>query len=266
MPAYGRYHVPESPSALLRLHLHTGAALKEVTHEPKVGVLDQEDLFAQGIYVSRLIKGAKDVDALGSCTANATMSAVSNILPEDEFLTFATASAYDDVVNVEEGAILFYSKCTQQTGTPQTEYPPTDCGSSGPYIVEELQHLGIVKTDTMAHGATNLVSLLQNDGVLMGSPWLNAWETPVHGVIDGDGSPAALDAALRSGVAGGHETYLSAIEKLELTETGRVVPEETILRGRNSWSRSWGDNGSYYVHLSTLVAIAGYCDWRALVV
>jgi hypothetical protein len=250
----------------MRVHLHAGADLHEVDHEPKVGVLDQEDLFAQGIYVSRFIPGAKDVDALGSCTANATMSAVSNVLPEDEFLSFATASAYDDVVNVEEGAITFYSKCTAQTATPQTEYPPTDCGSSGPYIVQELQRLDLVKTDTIAHGPTNLISLMQADGVLMGSPWLNAWETPVHGVIDGDGSTAVLERQLRQGIAGGHETYLSAIEKLTLTETGRVVPEETILRGRNSWSASWGTGGSYYVHLSTLVSIGSACDFRQLVV
>lgn len=72
--AYGRFQVAEAPSALRALHFHTTEKLKTVDHEPKVAVLDQEDLLAQGIRVSQFIQGAKDVDALGSCTAQATVA------------------------------------------------------------------------------------------------------------------------------------------------------------------------------------------------
>lgn len=266
MPTYGWFHVIEGPSSLAALHFHDGSVLKEVTHAPKCGVLDQEDLFAQGIYVSRFIKNAKDADALGSCTANATMAATSAILPEDEWLTFATASAYDDVVNIEEGAITFYHECTDQTGTLQQEWPPTDCGSSGPYIVSELQRLGLVKGASVAHGATSFVSLMQTTGILVGGPWFNSWETPGKlGMIDGNGTATDLRAAIASGVAGGHERYSFQIEHLALTATGDVTPEKTILVDRNSWSRSWGDTGNYRVHLSTYVMLGGSSDYRQLV-
>lgn len=266
MPSYGRNHVVESPASLAALHFHDGSELKEVTHEPRCGVLDQEDLFAQGIYVSRIVVHAKDVDALGSCTANATMAAVSNLVPEDEFCHFATASAYDDVVNIEEGAILFYSECTHQTGTPGAEWPPTDCGSSGPYVVSELERLGITKGAKIAHGPTSVVSLMQQGGLLLGSPWFMAWEQPDAGAfIDGDGSADALKSAIASGLAGGHETYQCAIEKLALLPSGQVDPFGTVLRARNSWSRSWGETGDYRVHLSTWTMLGAHCDFRMLV-
>ncbi|MGH3628203.1 MAG: hypothetical protein ACRDRL_12300 [Sciscionella sp.] len=263
---YGRYQVAEPHSALMRTHLHRGEELREVDHEPHLAVLDQEDLHAQGIYCSQFIPGAGNPDALGSCTAQASTVALSNVLPETDFYKTIGVRSYDDAVAAEKWAIGFYHQCTDQTGNTATEWPPTDCGSSGPYIVQELRALGLVSGDRIAHGAPNLVSLLQGDGVLMGSPWLNAWEQPdSDGFIDGDGTVDALEAAIRTGVAGGHETYLCAVERLTVTATGQVDPFRTVLRGRNSWSRSWGDNGDYRLHLSTLAMLGQYCDFRQLV-
>ena len=74
---FGRFQVAEAPSAVHRMHFYDGATrLKPVDWEPKNGVLDQEDLIAQGIDTAKLVKGAQKVDALGSCTANATSSGV----------------------------------------------------------------------------------------------------------------------------------------------------------------------------------------------
>ncbi len=264
--AYGRYAVAESPSSLRRLHTRTAAVLHTVDWEPKVGVLDQEDLIAQGIRVSALVPGASDVDALGSCTANATTAALSNLLPEQQFLDLVDASTYDDVVAAECWAIDFYHECSDQTGDPAQEWPPTDCGSSGPYIVSELQRLKLISGDKIAHGADNICSLLQEGCLIVGQPFLNAWETPdAQGFIDGDGSASTLRAQIAGGVAGGHETCLCAIESLVLDSQGAVVPERTVVRFRNSWGRAWGDAGDYRAHLSTYVALGAFCDFRSLV-
>jgi hypothetical protein len=244
--------------------------LKEVDYEPKLDVLDQEDLLKQGIYTDLLVPGAKRVDALGSCTANATTGKLSSILSEADFRVFTGSkidALYDDVKAAEEGAIRFYHECTMQTAKPAEEWPPTDCGSSGPYIVQELERKGLVKGAKIAHGAANIVSLLQKGSLLVGQPFLNAWEEPdAHGFIDGNGTATELEAQIQLGVAGGHETILTAIEKLVQTPTGQVDIFKSVIRFRNSWSPAWGDNGSYRAHLSTFVGLGSYCDFRLLVV
>jgi hypothetical protein len=271
--SYGRFQVAEPPPALASLHQHDGSPLKEVDHEPKVGVLDQEDLIEQGINTATLIPGAKEVDALGSCTANAGTSGLSNLLSEARFAAWVGkqvlvggGTVYADVVATEEAAIRFYHTCTDQTGTPAQEWPPTDCGSSGPYVVSELQRLGLASGAKVASGADNIVSLMQTDGLLVGQPFLNAWEEPdANGFIDGNGSVVTLEAQIKQGVAGGHETYWSAIEKLALLPSGHVDARKTVIRFRNSWTKSWGDNGSARLHLSTFIALGGNCDFRQLI-
>ena len=262
-PAYGRYQVAEPYSALAKLHRHTGETLQVVHHEPKVGVLDQSDLAAQGIDVSSFIPGAPaGVDALGSCTANATTAAISNLLSESDFLGATGASSYADTKSAEEFAIRFYHQCTDQTGDTSTEWPPTDCGSSGPFIVSELEAMKLASGDKIANTATDIVSLLQSDGILIGSPWFYAWESPdANGFIDVGG----ISAAIASGVAGGHETYWWGVDKLTLNDDGNVDPTKTIIIGRNRWGESWGDAGNYRTYLSTFMAIASHCDWRQLV-
>jgi hypothetical protein len=273
---FGRFQTPEAPSALLRLHLHDEATpLHTVDWEPNAGVLDQQDLLAQGIETSSFIPGCKtNVNELGSCTANATIVYLSNILRSDQFSdlpkTLGIAPngsrplAYDNVVLGEEAAIGFYHRCTDQTGTPAQEWPPTDCGSSGPYIFEYLKHLKLVSTEAIAHGPQNLVSLLQKGAVLVGQPFLNAWMEPgPDAMIDGNGTVTTVERQIQDGVAGGHETVITAIEKLVLNNNGQVNPWETIIRLRNSWAKSWGDHGSYRAHLSTYTVILGqYCDFR----
>lgn len=259
---FGQFAVPEPPHNLAFLHLHRGERLDTTTDEPKCGVLDQQTLFAQGIDTSKIVAGAPRVNALGDCTANATIVDMSNVLPEDEWCHFATASSFEDVVGAECGAIRFYAEETHQTGTPGQEWPPTDCGSSGPYIVQELERLGLIKGQRIASGAQNIVSLMQHRGLLMGGPFLNAWMTPgPNAMVDGNGTATELALQLRQGVAGGHETRPSAIEKLTLTETGAVTAEKTVIRVRNSWGH-WGDHGSFRIHLSTLERLGRYYDFR----
>ncbi|MGH9088254.1 MAG: hypothetical protein ACRDYZ_09105 [Acidimicrobiales bacterium] len=206
-----------------------------------------------------------------NCTANATTAAMSFLGQAiyDEYaqaLLRVPGATFDDAKTGEEAAIAFYHACTDQTGTTSTEWPPTDCGSSGPYIVEELLRMELISSQRIAHGSQDLLSLLQTGPVLMGSPFFSAWEEPsASGFVDGDGSAASLEAAIDSGVAGGHETLICAIEALTVSATGVVEPQATVLRVRNSWGASWGDHGDFRIHLSTLAALGSYCDFRQLV-
>lgn len=271
----GRYHAPEPLSALQRLHWFKPeeiATFKTVDHEPKIGVLDQEDLHAQGIVCSQFIPGAGDPDALGSCTANTSIEALSNVLNDSAFaaavheLGKATpeGNVYLDVVKAERAAIGFYHGCTDQTADSSSEWPPTDCGSSGPYMYQYAKQLGLISTEMVAqHTANNVVSLMQTDGLCWGTPWFSSWFQPdAAGFIDGNGSTSALEAAIRSGVAGGHEIYLSAIDKLAFFPGGGVDAANTVLRFRNHWGKSWCDQGSGLVHLSTILMLGGNVDLR----
>lgn len=262
---FGRNFVPETEETMQTLHLHNGETkLTTVDWEPKIGVLDQEDLLAQGIDTSELVPGAQKVDALGSCTQNANMSGVSNVVSEADFLAFTGASSYSDTVSIEKCAIVNYHLTSLLTNDVSSEWPPNDDGSSGVYVVDHDVALNLVDGAKIAHGAQNIISLLQTGGLLVGQPFLNAWMEPdANGFIDGNGSSSVLEKQIRQGVAGGHETYLSAIEEIALSASGQVIPNKTIIRFRNSWTKSWGDNGSYRAHLSTYVALTS-CDFRQL--
>src|SRR5487761_1281156 len=259
---FGRYQVSE-PMRFDLLHLHDGAPLKEVSWTIPIPVLDQEDLLEQGIDTATLIPGAQQVDALGSCTANATTASLAERLHAADNGKFVPGKT---AVDFEEWAIGFYHVCTDQTGDPSQEWPPTDCGSTGLYCCHELQKQRLIDNYLTASGAQNIVSLLQGGTVIQGTPFFNAWMEPdTNAFVDGDGSQEALDQAIRSGVAGGHETCISAVEKLVLTGTGAVVPEKSTVRVRNSWSASWGDTGSFRLHLSTLQMLGSNCDFKQFV-
>jgi hypothetical protein len=260
---YGRVAVAEPPSSLARTHWHDGSELKPVTHKIPIPVLDQQDLVEQGIDTARIVPGAKEVDALGSCVANATTACLSAILPEVKLAALGiTGSAVTD----EEFAIRLYHNLTMLTGNPSSEWPPDDCGSSGLYACQYLEAHDIISGHKIAHGAENILSLLQQGPLIVGQPFLNAWETPEgpDWFVDGDGSPATLAEQITGGVAGGHETCVFAVEHVEYDESGHLDPFRTLLVFRNSWAERWGDAGNARIHLSTFVALGNYCDFRLL--
>lgn len=262
---FGRYAVAQPPR-FDRLHLYRGEELREVDHEPPVPVLDQEDLLEQGIHTSRLVPGAADVDALGSCTCNAGAVSLAErrktagmSLPPGLSTTDATAS--------ESFAIALYHSVTDQTGDPSTEWPPTDCGSTGLYVCQELEHQSLISGHKVPSDIHALVSLLQSGTVIMGGPWFRSWmEADAAGFIDDDGSVEALDEAIASGVAGGHETCITAVERLVVGRLGTIDIHRSSVRVRNSWAAGWGDHGSYRAHLSTLVALWSHLDFHQFVV
>lgn len=266
---FGRIHVAEPLSSIFRAHRYDGTTpLRAVAHPPTIPVLDQEDLVAQGINTAKLVPGARELDALGSCVANATVAALSTIMsPAASALAAALPGAQitGSAVQDEKTAILLYHALTMQTCETDTEWPPSDCGSSGVWACKWLEGQRVTGGHLIATTADDIVSLMQGHALITGQPFLDAWMTPdSDGFIDGDGTAGSLRAALADGVAGGHETCWYGIESLALDADGHVDPHHTVIRFRNSWGSSWGLAGSALAHLSTFIYLAKWCDHRAL--
>ena len=128
-------------------------------------------------------------------------------------------------------------------------------------MCQTLQQAHLIKSYASAANVQSALHLLQDGTVIMGSPWFNMWMKPnAQGYVDGDGSQAALDDALDSGVAGGHETTFVAMETAYDANLQKVV-----IRVRNSWSPQWGINGEYRIHASTLSWLGNQCDWKQFI-
>lgn len=257
---FGRFKVEETTPPE-RLHTYTAGPLKTSDFEPPCPVLDQEDLFKQGIDTSQLVKGAPKVDALGSCTCNAgTVSLVERRATAKQVgVMMGTYPAGQNAIETEKFAILLYHSVTSTFNNDgPSAWPPTDGGSTGLYVCEELEKLQFIKGHQVPANLESLLSLLQKGTVIMGAPWFNAWMEPSpDGFVDGNGTEQDLQDALDSGVAGGHETCITAIE--------RISPN-VVLRVRNSWSSAWGDAGSYRIHLSTLRMLGSDVDFKQFTV
>jgi hypothetical protein len=280
---FGRIHVPAKLDPDRALY-HASEVLKEVSWDIPIPVLDQEDLLEQDINTGAMIPGAVAVDALGSCTANAStehiaqLSAAAGKALETLEIGFggkvwrmAPASALNSAATNEEWAIVFYHVDTAQTGVPSEEWPPTDCGSTGQACCEQAVKSGLAKDYIAPQNIQGALLALQSGTVIQGAPWFNAWMTPDSlGFVDGDGSVEALEAAVKSGVAGGHETCQRAIAQLAQTKLGAIDLANTYVKIRNSWSAQFnaasGLDGDYLMHASTLDLLGHYVDYKQMVV
>ena len=272
---FGQFAVAE-PLRFDLLAFHDDTPLKEVEHDIPIPVLDQEDLHKQGVDVTKLVPGAADTDALGSCTCNTGTAHIAERwaaagkdlggLKLTGGTGAITMSATDGTAD-EEFAILLYHLVTDQTGVPSQEWPPTDCGSNGLYVCQELIAQGFAASYQSASNVTADITLLQTGSVMQGGPWFNSWMKPdSNGFVDGDGSYEAMRAAVNSGVAGGHETLQHGIPQLALASNGSVDLANTVIKGRNSWSTQFGLNGDYLLHAATLYYLLKYYDFKAAVV
>ncbi len=269
---FGRRAIAE-PFRPERFHLvrQDPAAFHTVDWESPIPVLDQEDLFAQGIDTATLIKGAQRVDALGSCVANASAAHLGQVMqaagepPVNATVMGRELSDVSPVVS-ERWAICFYHLITDETGDPAQEWPPDDCGSNGYYAGTELETLGYIHSFLSPSSVLALVSVMQTASAMVGGPWFNSWMEPdALGFIDGNGSTEAIQAAIDSGVAGGHERQVAAIEHLVVDQAGHIDWQRSVVRERNSWSTAWADHGSHYVHLSTYMALGAQNDYKQFV-
>lgn len=251
-PALGRHQVLDARSLKYR-QPHRGEALRPVAWEPDIPVLDQQNLLEQGILTSRLVPGATDADELGSCTANAAAVALSVLLSPTDLERAGLTLLHPG--RDEEWAIRLYAEATRVDEFVPYQWPPADCGSSGLGVAKALQARGLIGSYTHALDADAIAAALQNGPVLLGLPWFNAWFSP-----GGDGFIDNIPYWRTSGLAGGHEVCAIALEDVAQDHAGRVIPERTVLRLRNSWGPSWGIGGDFFLRLSTYVALREQID------
>lgn len=251
--ALGR-HMVLDPRSLDYRTPYSGERIHPVEWVPKVPVLDQQDLIAQGIHTSRMFEGVGDVDALGSCTANSATALISILRSADDLK--AAGLDVTSAVASEEWAIGLYSDATHRDEWHDQAWPTDDCGSSGLGVAKALKARGLIDHYAHATTAEELCRDLQHGPVLMGMPWLSAFFEPVgqHALLDD------IPGWQHSPVAGGHEVCIVALEHVAYRPTGGLDYPRTILRIRNSWTRSWGDDGEFRVSLALYQQLRSQVD------
>jgi hypothetical protein len=253
-PRLGRHQVLDSRSLDHAIDYGidaTATKLCTVDHEPPCPVLDQENLHAQGISVRAIFpdtQGLDDADALGSCVGNATVAHLTERVGMPRIKLTPDSPAAGEVLAIER-----YHRATEYDSDLADEYPNIDCGSSGLGSARACKTDGLISSYRHATTARGLLTLAQDGTVLIGMPWYQAMFDPdPHGFVD-------TGRWVYSGVAGGHEVCLTAVEKLVLVGT-EPDPANTVLRFRNSWGAGWGDHGSFRMRLSTYILLRRQID------
>ncbi|WP_329046948.1 hypothetical protein [Streptomyces sp. NBC_01422] len=251
-PGLGR-HMVLDPRSLAYRRPYDGRPLHATAWEPRIPVLDQQNLIAQGIRTSQQYGLEQDVDALGSCTGNAATALLSIILSPER--AAAAGLETDNATAAEHYAIGLYADATLVDQWQDLTWPSQDCGSSGLGIAKVLRNRGLIDQYGHATTAEELCTLLQTGPVLMGLPWFSAFSETAdpHGHVDAD--PAWADSSLE----GGHEICVTALEDVAYVD-GALDPDRTVLRFRNSWSTSWADHGDGRLFLSTYIALRDQID------
>ncbi|MFJ1900546.1 hypothetical protein [Streptomyces sp. NPDC088115] len=250
-PHLGRHQVLDARSLAYR-RPYDGQPLRTTEWEPRIPVLNQQQLVAQGIYTSRDYGCADDVDALSSCTGNAGTALLSVLLSREQ--ANAAGLNTDDAAAAEHFAIGLYADATARDEWRDAQWPIQDVGSSGLGVAKVLRDRGLIDEYGHATTAEELCALLQTGPVLFGMPWYSAFSEPdSSGFVDSDPSWAA------SPLEGGHEVCVTALETVAQTD-GELDPDHTILRFRNSWSASWADHGDGRLRLSTYLALREQID------
>ncbi|MFB7738231.1 hypothetical protein ACFC08_28360 [Streptomyces sp. NPDC056112] len=284
--ALGR-HLVRDPRSLAYRRRYSGERILPTEWAPKIPVLDQRNLLAQGIRTSELIQRAADIedvegpedaeveesaegpepvedvegpeamedaDALASCTGNAATALISILHTADDL-----ADAGLDVTDpaaAETWAIGLYADATQHDQWLEYTWPNQDCGSSGLSVAKALRARGLIDQYGHATTAEELCRDLQNGPVLMGLPWHDAWFEP-------GGQSALLDDIpdwQESPIVGGHEVCITALEHVMYDTTSGLDYQRTILRARSSWSASWADAGEFRFSLAIYQALRDQID------
>ncbi|MCX4792482.1 hypothetical protein OG369_42670 [Streptomyces sp. NBC_01221] len=250
-PHLGRQLVLD-PRSLAYRRAYDGQPLRATEWEPRIPVLDQQNLVAQGIYTSQDYGLDDDVDALSSCTGNAGTALLSILLTKDQ--AAGAGLDTDDATAAEHFAIGLYADATENDQWQDARWPSQDVGSSGLGIAKALRDRGLIDQYGHATTAEGLCTLLQTGPVLMGMGWYAAFNEPdSSGFVDADPNWAS------SPLEGGHEVCVTALEAVAHID-GALDPDRTVLRFRNSWSSSWADHGDARLTIRTVLALLDQID------
>jgi hypothetical protein len=246
-------HLVLDPRSLAYRRRYDGQPLRATAWEPRIPVLDQTNLTAQGIHLSQAYGLEQDLDALASCTGNAATAALSILLDKDR--ARAAGLDTDDPVSAERFAIDLYAQATTLDRWHDYTWPSQDCGSSGLGVAKALRARGLIDQYGHATTAEELCALLQTGPVLMGMPWYSAFTQ----TEDRDGFIDAVPGWMGSPLEGGHEVCITALEAVAF-DHGQLMPDHTVLRFVNSWGSGWADHGSGRLRLSTYLALRDQVD------
>ncbi|MEU1327261.1 hypothetical protein [Streptomyces microflavus] len=248
----GRHHALD-PRSLAYRRPYDGQPLRPTAWEPRIPVLDQRNLIAQGILTSASYGLESDVDALASCTGQAATALLSILLTPEQ----ATGAGLHtgSAVAAQHFAIGLYADATAADRWLEHTWPTHDTGSSGLGVAKAMHARGLIDQYGHATTAEELCTLLQTGPVLLGLPWCAAFTdtTDRHGFVDADPGWAT------SPLEGGHEVCVTALEDVAQVD-GQLDPDHTVLRFRNSYGPSWGDHGDGRLRLSTYLAIRAQAD------
>jgi hypothetical protein len=193
---------------------------------------------------------------LGSCTGNAGtyhLAALVGMGLSKPAIALNGHTLSQDAANNEQFAVELYHEATVKDGFPG-DYPPDDTGSSGLGVCRALKAQKLIGRYVWATSLRAFGGLLQRAGVIMGTPWLEAWFNP-----DNDGFIDANPNWFDSGVAGGHEIYFRAIEAWDDND-----PHKCIFTFDQSWG-VWGDHGLGRMRGSTYLRLKGQIDIKQFV-
>ncbi|MFE1515774.1 hypothetical protein ACFW9I_02895 [[Kitasatospora] papulosa] len=251
-PTLGRHQVLD-PRSLAYRRPYDGQPLRATAWEPRIPVLNQTGLIAQGIRTAQAYGLDEDVDALASCTGNAATALLSILLTPEQ--AFAASLNLADAAMAQHFAIGLYADATSCDQWDEAAWPTQDVGSSGLGVAKAMRNRGLIDQYGHATTAYQLCTLLQTGPVLMGMPWHSAFTqtTDPQGFVDADSDWAS------SPVEGGHEVCVIALEDVAFTD-GALDPDHTVLRFRNSWGTGFGEHGDGRLFLRTYLALREEID------
>lgn len=136
---------------------------------------------------------------------------------------------------VEKDALAIYSAATKLDKFAGS-YPPDDTGTDANSVAKALRAMGKAKSWSHAFGLEHVLDALQLKPVMLGINWYEDMFNP----------NSAGQVHPTGALAGGHETLIRGDD-----------PVAKMVRIRNSWGKSWGVGGDYFLSYADLETLLG---------